>query len=219
LLAGNAGPVTAAAADRAFFYDARLKAAQSTTDARSKLLLLGNALADTPFRDDARVPLFQAAASQEADEYALAVLEPLLHQQFLNVASSAGAGEEEQIVSSDEEDNAQTPSYAYASIKLPAAQQTQVSLSVGYVLIRLDRLNEALPYLQLARKLEKGIAQRKEIEKRIADVRSSLRRQKLNAARQPILHQELEQDRVVRPRLVARIAPPAKPAAKGGVTQ
>jgi hypothetical protein len=43
-----------------------------------------------------------------------------------------------------------------------------------------------------------------------------LRRQQLNATRQPILHAELEQDRVVRPRLVARSVPPARGKVKVG---
>jgi len=43
-----------------------------------------------------------------------------------------------------------------------------------------------------------------------------LRRERLNLARQPILHQELEQDRVVRPRLVARAATPGKANTTGG---
>jgi hypothetical protein len=46
-----------------------------------------------------------------------------------------------------------------------------------------------------------------------------LRRQQLNAARQPILHAELEQDRLVRPRLAAHATPSAKPAATSGEGQ
>jgi hypothetical protein len=51
------------------------------------------------------------------------------------------------------------------------------------------------------------------------DVRARLRRQQLNAARQPILHEALEQDRLVRPRLLAHAAPPAKAASQKGVKQ
>jgi hypothetical protein len=83
-------------------------------------------------------------------------------------------------------------------------------------MVRLQRWSEALSYLQLAQKLEKAPAQRKEITSKFAEVRSVLRRERLNLARQPILHQDLEQDRVVRPRLVARAAPPAKASATGG---
>jgi hypothetical protein len=100
---------------------------------------------------------------------------------------------------------------------LTASQQAQLAWTLGEVMVHLDRLNEGMPYLQLARKLEKTPGRRKEISSRIDDVRARLRRQQVNAARQPILHEALEQDRVVRPRLLARAAPPGKAAAKGSV--
>ncbi len=78
----------------------------------------------------------------------------------------------------------------------------------------LNRLDEAIRYLQLAQKLEKAPAREKEIRSEIAHLRMRLRRQHLNAARQPILHAELEQDRLVRPRLVAQAAPAAKAHSK-----
>ena len=83
-------------------------------------------------------------------------------------------------------------------------------------LSRLHRWSEALPYLQLAKKLEKALGRQKEITGKLAEVRTVLRRERLNLARQPILHQELEQDRVVRPRLVARVATPGKTSTTGG---
>jgi hypothetical protein len=84
------------------------------------------------------------------------------------------------------------------------------------LMIRLDRLDESLRYLRIARKLEKVPARRKEISSTIAEVSARLRRQRLNAVRQPILHEALEQDRLVRPRWLARSAPPAKETVKGG---
>ncbi len=63
LLAGGMKTVSAAATDQVFFYEARVRAAQVMSDARTRIQLLSNALADTPARDDARIPLFQAAAA------------------------------------------------------------------------------------------------------------------------------------------------------------
>ena len=77
-------------------------------------------------------------------------------------------------------------------------------------MIRLNRLDEALRYLQVARQLEKAPARRKEIGNMITEVSARLRRQRLNAARQPILHEALEQDRLVRPRIVARWRAPSR---------
>jgi hypothetical protein len=81
-------------------------------------------------------------------------------------------------------------------------------------MIRLDRLDEAASYLKIAQKLEKSPAERTRITSQLLEVKTHLRRQRTNATRQPILHAELEQDRLVRPRLVARADTPAKAGRK-----
>jgi hypothetical protein len=219
LLSGGPRLISADASDQPFFYDARFKAAENATDARTKLQPLSKALAETPARADARIPLFKAAESIHSDRIALLAIEPFLRELLLPRASRDEIDEEE-IVSSgdtgtdagDEEESAQ----AYASAKLSRAEQAQISLAVANAMVRLQRWSEALSYLQLAQKLEKAPARRKEITGKLAEVRTVLRRERLNLARQPILHQDLEQDRVVRPRLVARAATPAKASATGG---
>jgi hypothetical protein len=127
-------------------------------------------------------------------------------------------GEEEEIISSDEPeaDVEEEAPPVFTPTKISPAQQLRLARSVGEVMIRLERLNEALPYLQVAAKLEKMPAHRKEINTEITNAKSRLRRQQQNAARQPILHAELEQDRLVRPRLVPRSTPPAQTNAKSG---
>jgi hypothetical protein len=82
--------------------------------------------------------------------------------------------------------------------------------------VRLARLNDALPYLLSAQKLEKDPARLKQITARISEVKSRIRREQLNLTRQPILHEPLEQDRLVHPRLVAHAATPAATSGKGG---
>ncbi len=219
LLSGGAHSISSAAADQAFFYDARLKAAENVTDARAKLQPLTKALASTPARGDARIPLFKAAESVHSDELALLAIEPLLREQLLHRASRDESNEEEIVSSGDTDTDAgdeEAPAPAYAAAKLSPTEQAQISLAVASAMVRLLRWNEALPYLQLAQKLEKAPARRKEITGKLAEVRTVLRRERLNLVRQPILHQDLEQDRVVRPRLVARAATPAKASATGG---
>jgi predicted Zn-dependent protease len=220
LLAEGDSEISVSAADQPFFYDARLKAAQAAADPRVKVQLLGNALAETPARDEARIPLFLAAASARSDEFARGVVEPLLGGQSFRPAPSVITGDEE-IIGSDEADaeEAEGPSQMNAAFKLPTAQQAQLAWTLSEVLVRLDRLNEALPYLLRARRLEKAPTRREQIGRTITDVRARLRRQQLNAARQPILHEALEQDRLVRPRLLAHAAPPAKAASQKGVKQ
>jgi hypothetical protein len=149
------------------------------------------------------------------------VIEPLLRQQFLNRLPAPVTAAEDDIIAyeTDSTVGQHTPGSLPSMLKLAPAQQSQVALALALVLIRLDRLDEALPYLQIAQKLETNSTRRRQIDGKIADVRLQLRRRQLNDARQPILHEALEQDRVVRPKLLARTAPRAKAAAKKGVKQ
>jgi predicted Zn-dependent protease len=216
LLAGEPKSIALASADQPFFYDARVIAAQNSGDARQAIQLLSNALADTPARDDARIPLFHAAASLHSDEFALASLGQILREQRIRRVASRGAGNEAEMLSPEEDAGEQETSPVYAALTFQGAQQAQLAQAVGVVLLRLRQFPEALAYFRTAQQLEKDPARRKEIAAEISDVKALIRRQQFNAARQPILHVDLEQDRVVRPRLVARSAPPAKPAAGTG---
>jgi hypothetical protein len=91
---------------------------------------------------------------------------------------------------------------------------------IGDTMIRLNRLADAVSYYQTARQLETAAADRKTIYRKITDAKASLRIQQQNAARQPILHEPLEQDRVVRPQLIARVTPvPKAKTSKGGMKQ
>lgn len=218
LFGGDSKSITLAAADQPFFYDARVRAAQYSGDAHQKLQILTKVLEDTPARDDGRIPLFHAAVSVHSDAFALASIDQMLREQRIRQVALSETNDKEEILRSDEgpaEQDEEAPP-VYGPTKLLPAQQAQLAQLVGLVLMRLHHFSEALGYLQAARKLEKTPARRKELAAEISDVRTHLRSQQLNAARQPILHADLEQDRLVRPRLVARSAPPAKPAAKPG---
>ena len=220
LLAGSPEAITATAADTFYFYDARIKAAQNVAGVGAKVQLLSHCIMDFPRRDDARIPLFQAASRAQSDEYALAVLEPLLRTQFLR-NSSPSAGDEEEIVSSEEEDadsSAEPDQSLSAPAKLTRAQQAQVAQMIADTMERLNQLADAVSYYKMARRLEDSPPARQVLLRKIAGAESKLRVQQRNAARQPILHEALEQDRVVRPRFLARAAPaPKAGTAQGGV--
>ena len=184
-----------------------------------KVQLLGNALADTPARDDARIPLFQAAAGMHSDEFARGVIAPLLRRQFLSAIPQPVIGQDEMMEANNDASDQNPSSRMDDPFKLPIAQQAQVATTLSELMIRLNRLDEALRYLQVARQLEKTPARRKQIDGMVTEVSARLRRQRLNAARQPILHEALEQDRLVRPKLLARAARPVKTPAKGATSQ
>ncbi len=110
LLAGSPAAITAASSDKFYFYAARIKAAQNVADSQIKIQLLSQCVIDFPRRDEARVPLFQAAAAANSNEFALGIMEPLFQTQFLRNAVAEPGSEEEQIVSSgyEEEDRRTT---------------------------------------------------------------------------------------------------------------
>jgi hypothetical protein len=166
----------------------------------AKLKILTKAREDTPERKDARIPLFRAAVSAHEDEFALASIEQMLREQRIRQVAPNVTNDEEEIISDDRSDAEQTAmTSVYAAAKLPPTQQAQIAQAVGLTLARLNRFGEALAYMQVALNLEKMQPRRKEIAAELADIRVQLRRQQLNAARQPILHADLEQDRAVVP--------------------
>jgi tetratricopeptide (TPR) repeat protein len=215
LLAAGAKEITPAASDHPYFYDSRLAAAQNSPDARGKMEVLAKALADSPSREDARIPFFRAAVSITEDERALASIEQLLQKRQLGQFAPANPNDEE-ILGSDENEAGQVDMETSPGLALQPSQQAQLAHEVALAMLRLDHLDEAASYLQIAHNLEKSPAELKRISSQLLDVRTRLRRQRTNAARVPILHAELEQDRLVRPRLVAQSAAPAKSPAKPG---
>ena len=214
-LAAGTKDIKPAAADRPYFYDSRLAAAQNSTDAHAKMEVLAKALADSPSREDARVPFFRAAVSIPEDERALASIEQLLQRRQLGRVAPANANDEG-ILGTEETYTSQGEVEASPGLALQPSQQAELAHEIALAMLRLDHLDEAASYLQIAQKLEKSPAELKRISAQLQDVRARLRRQHTNAARQPILHAELEQDRLVRPHLVAQAAAPAKTVAKPG---
>ena len=202
LLASGPAQISARDADQQYFYEARIEAAKAATDGHSKLQLLRNAVAHAPAREDARYLLFQTAADQHADELALAALEGTPRPQAL-VRYQEAATNRYAVAASiegNEADNDESVASGQEA-HLTQARQARIANEAAEVLERLGRLKESLPYLQAAHRLEKNAQRRKELFGKIAAVKKELERERQNEARQPILHQALEQDRLVRPRI------------------
>jgi cellulose synthase operon protein C len=224
LLAGDAIAITSNAADNFYFYEARIRAAQNASDSQTKVPLLSHCIIDFPRRNEARIPLFQGAASLRSDEYAVGILEPLLQAQFLGDATRAASNSEEEKISSDAEEetegNDSGPRAATSATRAPQlsrAEQTQLAEMIGNTMTRLNRLSDAVSYFEKTRHLEPSLSERREVSRKIAELKDTLRIQRQNAARQPLLHEALEQDRVVRPRLLARAATVPKSSGTKGV--
>jgi hypothetical protein len=222
MLATGKSALTGAAADKFYYYEARERAAENTADPQVKLQLLSHCVIDFPRRESARLPLFEAAASAKSDSYGLAIIEPLFQTQYFRSDVSQSRNEEEQIVSSgeDEEESGNEANALYSGEEqLSPAQRARISKLVADTMTRVGRFPDALSYYQTARSLETSAENRKQLNLKIADMESILKIQRKNAARQPLLHEALEQDRVVRPKLLARSGPTNTATGKGGTKQ
>jgi cellulose synthase operon protein C len=207
LLAGNPEAITAGAADKFYYYDARIKAAERVADNPAKIQVLSHCVIDFPRRDAARIPLFRAAAGSRSDKYAIGILEPMFSTQLLRKYVSQPGDEEAQIASSGqdyEESPTESNVSGPADALLTRAQKAVVSQMIGDAMARLGRIADALSYYENARSFEISVSVRKILAAKIANQKSVLKIQQENAARQPLLHEALEQDRAVRPRLAAR---------------
>jgi predicted Zn-dependent protease len=208
LLASSPEAATVSAADRFYYYAARMRAADHAADPQTKIQLLSHCVIDFPRRDEARISLFQAAARARWDRYAIGIIEPL-SVQFLRKYGSEPAAEEEQPQSGGEEvEPIASGSNISDAIEMPQArtQTALISQSIGDSMTRLGRIQDALSYYQSARSLGVPVSVRKMLAAKIANARAVLKIERENAARQPLLHEALEQDRIVRPRLLLRKA-------------
>jgi tetratricopeptide (TPR) repeat protein len=205
LLAGSPEAITVNAADKFYYYDARIRAAERAVDPQTKIQLLSHCLIDFPRRDPARIPLFQAAAGARSDNFAIGIIEPLFNAHFLRKHISQPTGQEEQVVTAGEEieeDATESNASGAADVLLTRTQKARVSQTIGDTMTRLGRIADALSYYENAHSFERSGASRKILALKIANAKSILALQQENAIRQPLLHEALEQDRVVRPRLV-----------------
>ena len=201
LLTAEPRSITAATANQPFFTDARIKAAEGLTDSRAGLELLGATLSDVPGRNDVRIALFRAAANLQQDKLSLAAISTFLNLRYSPAAASYAA---------EESQNTEIALDVPAGV--PGAQWPAIAARVGDALARLDRLSDALRYFASAAKFERFATRRKELNAKITVTRVQLRREETNLTRAPILHEALEQQRIVRPRLVAQLAQPARTA-------
>jgi hypothetical protein len=211
LLSGAPEAMTESAADKFYFYEARIRAAKQLVNAKARVSLLSHTVVDFPRRNSARIPLFEAAVDAQSDSYALGVLEPLLQiQAFRNNTPDV---DERGYDASEENEQEMTnrPSLQPLradGLQLARAQQAHVLHEVADAMSRVGRLSDALSNYQYAYRAEPSVAVRKILSGKISSTKSTLSKERQNVSRQPLLHEALEQDRIVRPKLIAK-SPPA----------
>ena len=199
-----------------------MRAAENASDTQTKAQLLSHCAIDFPRRDAARVPLFEAANDPKSLNYGLGILEPLFQTRYFRPDPSEAGLEEEQIVSAgDDEDESSDESYVLGEgeAQLSRAQRARISQLIADRMARLGQFTDALSFYQSSRSLDTSATTRKVLNRKIEETKLLLRIQRQNASRQPLLHEALEQDRVVHPRLVAHASSAPSSASKGGVKQ
>jgi tetratricopeptide (TPR) repeat protein len=222
------GNVSVESVDKPHFYAARLRAAEKAPSADLKERLLRNALSETPDRDAARMPLFTVLANDGKDRLATSAIDPMLHGNFFGQVQpnqyEENAIDDDDVVSANTNDDSSEEQIQMESAleKMTTAQKAQLAYALGKSYLKLEDHPKALQYFRTAKSLESSKAAKAEIDKSIAGVRATIKRMTNNDQRMPIVHVELEQDRVVRPRLleVAKAPPKSLPisskAPKGG---
>lgn len=216
LMAGS-GLVSPGDANQAFFFAARLKAAENLP-ANARIVLLRAALEDNPGGDAARVPLLKAAGASGDYELAIAVMKPFLQNSMLDTAYSGRHAnyEEDEVLNEETGEDGSLRSF----MKLPAKEWAEINRSLGQAFAKTGSLDQGLLYLRRAYSLETDAVIKSQINKEVQQIRAAQRRRATNLARQPIVRTELEQEHGVRPRVPepASPGPPsrtAEPVRKG----
>src|SRR5438270_5985561 len=206
--AGNVVP------DQRLFFAARLKAAKGGP-ASEQVRLLRGALEDTPGGDAARVPLLKAAT--EAGDYhlAIAAMQPFLSgiswQNSIDVARDFDDGENATPEWQEENSNR---IFAKSFVK----EKAEIARDLGTAFEKTGDMDQALPYLQKAYRLEPDPKVKAQLNREVQQIRFTQRRRTANQTRRPEIHSELEQEHLVRPRLPEQTATnrPRPQGQKGG---
>jgi tetratricopeptide (TPR) repeat protein len=228
------GPM-AAAESPGFFY-ARVRAATAASDATARIRLLLDAIAlhpedlsqrfaaspsaaASPERVSPRILLFQAAAAANQNELALSALTPLIDQSILvspppQSPDSEAASEENEPLSRNYLAN-----LFLSGQELGTSQKSVIAAQMAGAFQKLDRLEEAARIWKIAWWLATGDSQRSQASQRREQIEAQLKLEQADRERRPVITDHLEQQGLVRPRLLGRSGPSASAGVGGGTGQ
>lgn len=181
------GAIAPAASEQPFFYYARLKAAETATDAAVRIRLLEGALAIEPGANEARLALFRAALAGGSYQVALSSMEPTLEtmRYILN------RPDREQ-----EMDMRYFGQQFLASTGLSPRVRGALAEGLGLASEKVGRPAAAAVFYRIALVLEPTQGARAALDR----LRAEENRRAQNALRRPVISQGLEQERLVRVR-------------------
>jgi len=172
-----------------------MAAAACATDKKVKERLLHSAIADSPDNAELRIEYVSAAFEAGSDARALLAAEPILAGGSFYGQRSAPAYD-----SSEDEDDVgsqKTP-------VLPTIKPEDANKLTWFAIRAREKRHEASEALKLTRNaaaLEHDQVRRSALEKEQQRLETDAARESENAARAPNIHKDLDQDRVVRPRV------------------
>jgi hypothetical protein len=206
------------AADKPFFYAARVKAAQKA-QAMVRVHLLLNAVGDSQDSDTARLPLFFALAAAGQDRLAVSALEPLLKTGLLESATSqprvarqseqASAENEQADEETSESPNSIPPAHS-------SAERGRIAATLAAAYANLQEFELSYQNYALAARLEKSRTTKAELIRKRDEMNAIVKRMVANRRRAPLIHKELDQPHQVEPRLTAANESPQYRSGKGG---
>jgi cellulose synthase operon protein C len=214
--------ISAATANQPFFTCERERIASESSDPAQKIALLSAVLKDTPGENAARLPLFFAMIQTKQYRVAIAAFHPILRDQFSELQrpgfqdsaeeSESGANQDSDVYSAsdgsqvDESDFAGSP---HRSVAISREQRARIAEGLAEAHESFGELSEAARLLEIARRTETNPARKQEIAHHLAELHSEISRRAENERRRPVIHDSLDQDRIVRPRISAPASIPA----------
>ncbi len=171
--------------------------------------------------------LFYALAGLNQDRLAVSSIEPLLRIWDLREGYNPRSDDQEAEPGESPVDIpdavAEQETVTNLLAETGSGERVTLAAAVAKVYWNLGDLEAALKYYRAALHLKPSDAAQTEITKNISAIRTVVRRNANNAQRMPVIHQAIDQEHLVRPRLLAgaKAPPPAKPEhrTKGGLAQ
>jgi Flp pilus assembly protein TadD len=188
-------------AARPFFVDTRIAAATCVADDKTRESILKAALAIAPASDTVRLHYVWAAFGSGQDSRALVAAEPIL------ASSAAFYG---QRVSRSDDSSEDQDADSARTAPTPSAMRPEEAAKLAWYGIRArEKRQEPEEALTLARRAmaqEQDHTRHRAFEEEVTRLETERARLEENEARAPKIHAELDQDRVVRPRLLPDMA-------------
>jgi hypothetical protein len=198
------GCPSAEQAARPFFVDVRIAAAACMADDKTRESILAPALAIAPTNDTVRLAYVWAAFGSGQDSRALVAAEPILSSSSVSYGPRF-AQSDDSAASSDDQDAESAP-----AALTPSAMKPEEAAKLAWFAIRArekrQEPEEALKLVHSAMAQERDEPRHRAFEEEKKRLETEAARQEENEGRAPKIHVELEQNRVVRPRLLPGMA-------------